>query len=202
MDRHDDIMTIERFLALLESYGAAPERWPSDERPAALALLQTSTAARRHRDAAEHLDALLDRSAVPPPSPDLLDRIVTAATTKVPLPAPFDRPPSHDRAPTVRRAGAVRRWRRVAAAASVAAAAIALWVMRPVEPPRSTDATPVDVAMLDVYETPTDALLDAGDVSLVDGDVPTVGCDADDWGCPELEDQQQSQGEFERRIWS
>ena len=202
MDRHDDSMTIERFVALLESYGAAVERWPADERPAALALLHASADARQHRDVAARLDALLDRATVPPPSADLLDRIVTAATTTVPAREPFARRASHDRTPAARRSGTTRRWRRVAAAASVAAAAVALWVLRPTEMPRSTEQPAVDVAMLDVYETPTDALLDAADVSFVDDDVPEVGCDAGEWGCPELDDEQQSQGEIERRTWS
>jgi hypothetical protein len=33
-------MTLQRLQQLLDTYGASPERWPSDERAAGLALLE------------------------------------------------------------------------------------------------------------------------------------------------------------------
>ena len=78
----------ERFAALIEAYGSRPNRWPEAERDAALALLASSSWARRLRDEAAALDALLDRATVPEVlgpemsamlSPGLADRIVATA---------------------------------------------------------------------------------------------------------------------------
>jgi hypothetical protein len=48
-----------RFSAILDAYGAAPERWPADEREEALALAQSSVPAARARARARALDATL-----------------------------------------------------------------------------------------------------------------------------------------------
>lgn len=53
-------MKPRRFRKLLGSYGANPERWPEDERAAAVALLAASSEARALRDRAETLDRMLD----------------------------------------------------------------------------------------------------------------------------------------------
>jgi hypothetical protein len=90
--------------------------------------------------------------------------------------------------------------RRAAIAASFAGAALALWIMRPVEPSRTVDE-PTDIAMLDVYETPTDALFDVDGLGF-DDEIPAVGCSSGEWGCPELDDEEQSTSEAERRVWS
>jgi hypothetical protein len=56
---------LRRFSAILDAYGAAPERWPADERDAALALAQFSLPATRALARAEALDAALSRMTVP-----------------------------------------------------------------------------------------------------------------------------------------
>jgi len=53
-------LSLERAIALLDAYGALPERWPEAEREAMLALLAESPELRTHRDAAANLDSLLD----------------------------------------------------------------------------------------------------------------------------------------------
>lgn len=68
-------MRLDRFRALLEAYGAAPGRWPEDERAAATALLADSEDARTlHREAAS-LDDALDLVEAPAPSPELARRV-------------------------------------------------------------------------------------------------------------------------------
>ena len=53
-------LSLERAVALLDAYGALPERWPEAEREAMLALLAKSPELRAQRDAAAGLDSLLD----------------------------------------------------------------------------------------------------------------------------------------------
>ncbi|NBC33135.1 MAG: hypothetical protein GVY13_10720 [Alphaproteobacteria bacterium] len=72
-------MSLDRFAALVDAYGARPERWPATERPAALALLEVSAEARARRDEAAALDALLAESVVPAPAPALADAILARA---------------------------------------------------------------------------------------------------------------------------
>lgn len=67
-------MEIKRFRALIESYGAAPERWPEGEQEAALALLEKSDAQALLRDAAP-LDSALDLVEAPEPSEALSMRV-------------------------------------------------------------------------------------------------------------------------------
>lgn len=65
-------ISADRLQAILATYGAAAERWPDDERDAALALIARSDAARAMRDTAAGLDSALD--SLQPPSPsDTLD---------------------------------------------------------------------------------------------------------------------------------
>jgi hypothetical protein len=54
-----------RFSAILESYGADPERWPADEREAALALTKSSVPAARALAEARVLDSVLLQQAFP-----------------------------------------------------------------------------------------------------------------------------------------
>lgn len=53
-------LSLERAAALLDAYGALPERWPEAEREAMLALLAESHELRAKRDTAASLDSLLD----------------------------------------------------------------------------------------------------------------------------------------------
>jgi hypothetical protein len=64
-------LTLERFAAILDTYGALPARWPAIERPAALALLRLSEEARTLRIQAGRLDLVLDklRPALPSSAP-------------------------------------------------------------------------------------------------------------------------------------
>jgi hypothetical protein len=54
-----------RFSAILEAYGADPQRWPSDEREDALALTKSSVPAARALAEARALDAILLQQAFP-----------------------------------------------------------------------------------------------------------------------------------------
>lgn len=58
-------MKLSRLSAILEAYGAAPERWPPDEREAALALTKSSVPAARALAKARTLDAVLAEQAFP-----------------------------------------------------------------------------------------------------------------------------------------
>jgi len=154
-----DEMTITRLRHLLESYGAAPERWPADERDRAVALLARSPEARRLREAALRLDALLDAAPTGAASAALIERIVAAAPARG------------------------RRWRYVAAAAPLAAAAaVALWLVRTPEVPAPA-RTQLVVADLEEYESPLDELLVAPGLDLVGGE-PALGCGDTELGCP------------------
>ncbi len=58
-------MKLGRFSAILDAYGAAPERWPADEREAALALAQSSVPAARALVRARTLDTTLSEQVFP-----------------------------------------------------------------------------------------------------------------------------------------
>lgn len=68
-------MPLDRFRALLDAYGAVPERWPEEERAAATALLADSGDARTLRREAAPFDDALDLVEAPAPSPDLARRV-------------------------------------------------------------------------------------------------------------------------------
>jgi hypothetical protein len=68
-------LPLERFEAILDTYGALPARWPAIERPAALALLRQSEEARALRIRAGRLDIVLDQLRPPLPSADLRNRL-------------------------------------------------------------------------------------------------------------------------------
>jgi hypothetical protein len=72
-------MTLERFSALAEAFGADMRRWPEADRAAARALAQDSAPARTRLAEADALDAALDLSRVASPSPELRQRILSAA---------------------------------------------------------------------------------------------------------------------------
>jgi len=75
-------MTPDRLAQILAAYGAQPERWPEDERAAALALLEADDTHRRNEEA---LDRALDRFAVPHPDAVLVGRSLAgfAASTSL-----------------------------------------------------------------------------------------------------------------------
>jgi hypothetical protein len=165
-----------RFAALLDAYGADPARWPEDERPAALALLEASADARaRQRDAAA-LDAVLDTAPPARPSDLLVARVLAAA------PGAAARTTAGARTrPIAPRRLVGRIWRYTAAAASLAAAAaLALWLASAPQPtaPLSDEV----LAELSVYGTPGDTLLDVTDVELL-GDDEWIDCEAGGLGC-------------------
>lgn len=76
----------ERFRAILETYGSAPERWPEAERGPAMRHLVQSRVARDLWESAAALDEDLDLLTPPPPSPGLVRRLMTE-----PLPSPARR---------------------------------------------------------------------------------------------------------------
>jgi len=166
-------ITMARLEQLLDAYGADPERWPPAEREAALSLIERSAEARARCDAAASLDALLDLVAYEPPSAELAARVVEVARSRL-------QPPTNRR----------RAWPYLAAAVPLAAAAaLALWIVRSPEPP-IREPTPEMIALLGVYETPTDELLDPPIFDLFNA-VPSLGCTDSELACPDLEPAQQ-----------
>jgi hypothetical protein len=181
-----DAMTLERFSAMVEAYGARPERWPEAERAAALGLLERSPEAAAVRAAAARLDGLLDHVPTAAPSDALVARVLAGAPAQTARRRPAGR---H---------GAARRSRaRLVAAAAVtfaAAASVALWLAR--EGPEPQALAPEVVAQLGVYDVPTDALLSVTDAGLIDAS-PSVGCDDPVMDCEEqtAEDARRSRAE-------
>jgi hypothetical protein len=72
-------MTLGRFAALADAFGADLRRWPEAERAAAQALTRESDIARARLAEADALDAMLDLSRVAAPSAELRQRILAAA---------------------------------------------------------------------------------------------------------------------------
>lgn len=184
-------MSLHRLRALLDAYGAAPDRWPMEERAAALALLAKSPEAQRLRAASAQLDVLLDQAPTPHASAALIDRILTAAHAPGTV------------APAIRIAPASpisQRMRRAIAAAVplAAAAALVLWLWtKPFPHPEDANLT---VAELESYEVPTDALLDLPIPRALDR-IPTFGCTGGGLGCLDAgvpSDQSQSALDLEK----
>jgi len=57
-----NIFSLERFRIIVEAYGANAEKWPVDERKAALALMETDLEAKNLLSAQHELDLQLDQS--------------------------------------------------------------------------------------------------------------------------------------------
>lgn len=74
-DRSQDV-DLDRFLELVDAYGAEPGRWPERERAGALALLATSPEARAACREAAKLDGLLDELPAYRPSAVVAARIL------------------------------------------------------------------------------------------------------------------------------
>jgi hypothetical protein len=73
-------MTAERFLALIEAYGADARRWPDAERAAALAFAEARPeVARAALVEADAVDALLQEARAPAVSASLRDRVIASA---------------------------------------------------------------------------------------------------------------------------
>jgi hypothetical protein len=174
---HTSTMSLERLRALLDAYGANPDRWPAEERASALALLEQSPQAQRWRDASASVDALLDHAPGFEGSATLIDRILTS--TPAPAPSANRTPPPY-RYLTRR----VRAWRTLAAAVPLAAAAVVmLWVLT--KPSQTPEPTSVTLAEIGTFDVPTDALLDVPGVQALDR-VPTFGCAGGGLGCVDM----------------
>ncbi len=81
--RDDEPISFERFVSIVDAYGAAPEAWPDQERAGAIALLETSDEAVRLCDEAADLDRMLDEAPSVEPSAELRQRVLEG----VPQPA-------------------------------------------------------------------------------------------------------------------
>ena len=75
MPTTEKLVTLKRLGTLLDAYGADPDRWPEQERAAALALIDSSSDARAMRDDALSLDSVLDFVEQPAISPALARRV-------------------------------------------------------------------------------------------------------------------------------
>lgn len=74
-----DALPIDRFLDLVASYGAAPDRWPADLRAGAVSCLAQSEAARTAWQEAVDLDADLDALPGLEISPELTQTVLAIA---------------------------------------------------------------------------------------------------------------------------
>lgn len=72
-------ISLERFSALADAFGADMRRWPEADRAAAQDLARQSPSARARLAEADTLDAVLDLSRVAAPSVELRDRILATA---------------------------------------------------------------------------------------------------------------------------
>lgn len=84
MDRE---ITLERFAAIVDAYGASPMRWPVAERGAAEALLAASAEARALLGDARMLDGMLAAAPVEAPSAALVERLMAARPRAAAAPA-------------------------------------------------------------------------------------------------------------------
>lgn len=69
-------MELRRFREIVAAYGAAPRRWPEDERERAAAFAVSSQEARSVMAEAEKLDGLLSQAAAPISQPAFLDTVM------------------------------------------------------------------------------------------------------------------------------
>jgi len=186
-------MTSERLRQLLDAYGAGPDRWPPDEREAALALLENSSEARAERDSAARLDTVLDRAPAEQPSPALAERVLAASPAKrvkARSRPSLVRPCAGEARRSTRRAR-TRLWRYLAAAAPLAAAAaLVFWLTRPPLDLPHSESMQLTIAELGAYQTPMDVLLEPPAFDLIDT-VPSLGCTDSGLGCPELDFQRE-----------
>ena len=176
-----------RFQQMLDAYGGNQDRWPSEERRAARALVEASAEARAARDRAACLDSILDLAPTEQASPDLATRILVTAPdgpTKAGTVLPFLKRRSARRGPL---APPRRRCTRdyVAPLLVFAAAAATLLMLRTQQTPLLQSPQLV-IAELAGYTTPIDVLLEEPAVDLFGG-LPSFGCTEGDLGCPEFD---------------
>ncbi len=165
-------MAMARFQALIDTHGAAPERWPETERAAARALLDRDAEARDAVAEAALLDRLLAADQAPAPSDELVDALARR----------FDARQAPARWLGARwRPAAMARWRLPAmgsvarsglALAGVAAALVVFVLVRdpatveptgaptPVRAFAATDLAPIDLTPIDLTNG---AFVDDGD---------------------------------------
>lgn len=75
------MMTLDRFTAILDAYGAEPRRWPAEERDRASAFAHADPRGRALLAEARRLDATLDLDPAPTVRPELRARVLAAAPT-------------------------------------------------------------------------------------------------------------------------
>ncbi len=126
-------MPLDRFASLLDAYGAAPGRWPEEDRVAATALLADSEDARTLCRKAAALDEALDLVEAPAPSPELARRVEELV---------YDRPATAARRPITKPSLAhrLRSWRaawRPAVLAASGALGLAVGIAA-AQPPQTT----------------------------------------------------------------
>jgi hypothetical protein len=184
-------MTLQRLRQLFDAYGATPDRWPTEERTAAVALLASSAEARAQQAEAARLDTLLDLVPDVSPTPQLAVRIL-AATTGEEIPAKSNHEPRQGlrtgqryKPRAARRNGKRERrsrtWSSLAAAASLVVVLWGIWSL----PPAHQELQSEMIANLGAYTAPTDVLLQWPGVDIFDT-FPLVGCTDSELGCPEL----------------
>ncbi len=78
-DSQSSSLSLERFATLVEAYGAAPDRWPDDEREAAQQLVASSAQARELLDREAALDHLLQFAPEVSPSAQLRQKVLADA---------------------------------------------------------------------------------------------------------------------------
>ncbi len=81
-------LSLERLQDLLDTYGAASDRWPAEDRDSALALIANSTEARAAMRVASALDRALDGIPAPQPSGALSRRLAALDPAAVRRTAP------------------------------------------------------------------------------------------------------------------
>jgi hypothetical protein len=202
------MMTLQRLQELLDAYGANPEHWPANERPAAQALLERSDEARVLRNEAARLDALLDLAPRWTPSAELQERVLAFAPT-VNAPTTSQgwrslrllRVGRQPHAPRAWRSSGQERtqqrrlWFALAAAASLVVAFWGARTPRPSQPGLSSEA----IANLGVFDSPTDVLLQWPGVDNLSA-LPSVGCGESEFGCPQFDAVPEGQSQAPRTI--
>lgn len=193
-DNRPSVMTVQRLQQVFDAYGANLERWPSEERAAALVLLAQSVEARAQQEEAARLDSLLNLAPVAYPSAELVTRLLAAAPIEetqaenprnrsVRLLRSGRRHQSSATQRTGNRDGPhrMRVWLSLAVAASLA---VALWGVRTLTPLHQ-ELPPDVIANLGVYDTPTDVLLQPPGFDILNT-LPSVGCMDSELGCLKL----------------
>jgi hypothetical protein len=155
------VIAPERLTRLLDSYGAASERWPREERDAVRRRIARSSSAKRLWEEASYLDHLLDALEPDVPEAVLVGRVLAASPA--------------------RRPRRVARRAMLAAVVLAAVAAVLFWLAPSKLPlPAALEAMKVPIG---VYTTATDVLLQPNGVEPT---VPSIGCAESMLGCPDV----------------